>query len=94
MYKLIDLIRASWFDFMKIYNKNYIETNDIFFTDFYQPDDIEVETEKHYSVVPLTQVKLGEIFECEGVLYSIATSTLTGDSNLEDGRNIFKFIKD
>jgi hypothetical protein len=30
MYKLIDLIRASWFDFMKIYNKNYIETNDIF----------------------------------------------------------------
>jgi hypothetical protein len=57
MYKLIDLIRASWFDFMKIYNKNYIETNDIFLPTFLSMNDIEVETEKHYSVVPLTQVK-------------------------------------
>jgi hypothetical protein len=42
-----------------------------------------------------TQVKLGEIFECEGVLYSITISnTITGNSNLEDGRSIFKFIKE
>lgn len=44
--------------------------------------------------VSTKQVKLGEIFECEGVLYSIVISTtMTGDSNLEDNRNIFKFIK-
>lgn len=42
-----------------------------------------------------TQVKLGEIFECEGILYSITINdTITGDSNLEDGRSIFKFIKE
>ena len=42
-----------------------------------------------------TRVKLGEIFECEGILYSITNSnTVTGNSNLEDGQSIFKFIKE
>jgi hypothetical protein len=92
MYKLIDLIRASWFDFMKIYNKNYIETNDIFFlilsTRWYRGWN-----GKHWRCTVNTTGKVRRIFECEGVLYSIATSTLTGDSNLEDGRNILSSSK-
>jgi hypothetical protein len=57
MYKLIELIRASWFDFMKIYNKNYIETNDKFFAAFYQPDDMVENIEERNTEDYLTYVK-------------------------------------
>ena len=40
----------------------------------------------------ITQIKLGEIFEVEGILYSITLKTLaTGSETLSSGRTIFEF---
>jgi len=39
------------------------------------------------------QVKLGEIFECEGKLYAIQIpNTASTESNLSGGRNVYEFI--
>ena len=50
---------------------------------------------KHKKMENRTQVKLGEIFECEGNLYTITTPTdPSNDTNLNDGRIIFEFVED
>jgi hypothetical protein len=40
------------------------------------------------------QVKLNEIFECEGKLYAIAIpTTASNETNLSGGRNMFEFTR-